>query len=195
MTKVESLRSQLAVSLLRLSDLQRRAERVARREANLPRVVDELERALHELQIACDELRQQNDELLAARAVADAERSRWKTMFEAAPLPYVLTDTDGIIRAANEAASGQLAISRRFLVGRPLSMFVDGGRASFVEFVRQFHAGTEPAAITFNLRPREHAPAPVTADVQPFPLPEGGPGLWWVFRKEARGRRPEAREA
>jgi PAS domain S-box-containing protein len=185
MTRVETLRSQLAVSLLRLADLQRRAERVAAREAHFPRVVDELERALHELQTALEELRTQNEELDRARGAADVERQRWKTMFDAAPLAYVLTDVEGTIHLANETASERLAISRRFLIGKPLSMFVDGGRAEFMQFVRDaLNGGGATGSISFALRPREHAPTHVTADVHPFPLPDGSPGLWWVLRGE-----------
>ena len=185
MTRAETLRGQLANSLLRLADLQRRAERVSSRETILPRAFDELHRSLSELEIAVEELREQNTRLEHIRREAEHERERWQALFDRAPLPYLLTDESGVIRSVNDAGAALLAITRRFLVGKPMIFFVDGGRAEFLDEVTRAARSEEPLAIAFALRPREHAPFTVTATVHRFPLPDGARGLWWIFEAKS----------
>jgi PAS domain S-box-containing protein len=181
LTRVETLRGQLASSLLRLTELQRRAERAASREAVLPRAFDELQRSLSELETAVEELRDQNTRLEAARIEAEQERERWQALFERAPLPYLLTDEQGTIRNVNDAGASLLAISRRFLVGKGIAMFVDSRRIEFLNELAAMATSDTPVSIKFVLRPRERAPQAVTAVLHRFKLPEGGSGLWWVF--------------
>lgn len=185
MTRVETLRGQLASSLLRLTELQRRAERAANRDPVLPRAFDELQRSLTELETAVEELREQNTRLESARLEAEHERKRWEALFELAPLPYVLTDDRGIIKFVNEAAAAILAISRRFLVGKPITYFVDGERASLLSEVARVAAGNEPATIEFTMRPRERAPRPARVTLRRFALPDRSTGLWWILQQDS----------
>lgn len=182
MTRVDTLRGQLATSLVRMTELQQRAESTASRDPTLPRAFDELQRALAELETAVDELREQNSRLQAARDEAEMERSRWEAMFDAAPLPYLLTDRQAIIRNVNDAGAALLAMTRRFLVGKPLALFVDGGRAEFLSQVSNASTSDTPASVACMLRPRERAPFLASASVHRFPLPDGQPGLWWIFK-------------
>jgi len=90
----------------------------------LPVAFKELGTASEELQVAVEELQQQNDELIAARAALEAERQRYQDLFEFAPGAYLVTDALGTIREANRAAATLFNVDQRFLVGKPLIIFV-----------------------------------------------------------------------
>ncbi len=181
MTRVESLRGQLASSLIRFAALQRRAGRLATPEGLLPHTLDELQRSLSELEVAVQELRDQSARLEAAQREAEEERGRSQVLFERAPTPYILTDDTGTIRDVNDAGASLLAISRKFLVGKTITVFVDGRRVEFLEDVARAVTADQPVTITFTLRPRERAPQPASAILHRFTLPDGTCGLWWVF--------------
>jgi len=84
----------------------------------------ELGTASEELQVACEELRQQNEALLAAREQVEAERQRYQDLFEFAPGAYLVTDPEGVIQEANQAATRLFQIDQRFLIGKPIANFV-----------------------------------------------------------------------
>jgi two-component system, NarL family, sensor histidine kinase UhpB len=88
------------------------------------RVFAELQNALEELQVAQEELRLQNEELAGARQITEAERQRYQELFDFAPDGYLVTDTAGVIQEANRAAATLLAVEQRWLVGKPLGIFV-----------------------------------------------------------------------
>lgn len=90
----------------------------------LPRFLMELGNASEEMQIAVEELQKQNEALAAARYAAEAESQRYQELFEFVPDAYWLTNIYGTIQEANRAAGSLLNISPRFLVGKPLSVFV-----------------------------------------------------------------------
>src|SRR4051812_23094993 len=76
-----------------------------RRASGAVVVTPELEQAYEELAVANEELRAQYEELLATRAIVEGEREMYRALFETAPVPYVITDTQGTITAANAAAA------------------------------------------------------------------------------------------
>lgn len=84
----------------------------------------ELGTASEELQVACEELRQQNEVLAAAREQIEAERQRYQDLFELAPDAYLVTDPEGVIQEANQAATQLFQIAQRFLIGKPIVSFV-----------------------------------------------------------------------
>lgn len=91
-----------------------------------------LQTALAELEVAKEELRQQNEqlqqhnqELVAAQAAADAERQRYQDLFEFAPDGYLVIDIDGKIEEANQAVATLLNVRQKYLIGKPLVVFVD----------------------------------------------------------------------
>jgi PAS domain S-box-containing protein len=90
----------------------------------LPVAFKELGIASEELQVAVEELQVQNQELADARAAVETERQRYQDLFEFAPDGYLLTDAAGTIREANRAAAKLLNVEQRFLVGKPLVIFV-----------------------------------------------------------------------
>lgn len=93
-----------------------------------PRLVvdclEELRVALAELHDAEEKLRAQNDALLAAQHVIEAERQRYRTLFEFAPDSYFITDLQGTVQEANRAAADLLQVNKADLIGKPLVSFV-----------------------------------------------------------------------
>lgn len=90
----------------------------------LKEAFEELNTALEELEVAYDQLCQKNEELAIARLAVEVERQRYQDLFECAPDGYLVTDTNGIIQEANQAAARLLNVQRHFLVGKPLLIFI-----------------------------------------------------------------------
>jgi PAS domain S-box-containing protein len=74
---------------------------------------------------ADEDLRVQNQQLLSSRDALQRERQKYFELFELAPDAYFITDTHGVIREANLAASQLLGVPSQFLVGKRLPNFFD----------------------------------------------------------------------
>jgi PAS domain S-box-containing protein len=104
----------------------------ATRRAHIPMALPEGEAPLQgippeavvELELAREELRSQNEELNRARLALEQQRQRYHELFDLAPDMYLLTDRHGTILEANRAAFNVLGINARFLVGKPLAVYV-----------------------------------------------------------------------
>lgn len=90
----------------------------------LSEALEELGASLEELRVSQEVLHQQNQELLEAHMSLEAERKRYRELFEFAPDGYLLTDTNGKIQEANHAASVLLNLPQKNLIGKPLSRFI-----------------------------------------------------------------------
>lgn len=90
----------------------------------LPLAFKELGVASEELQVVVEELQQQNEQLAAARAAAEVEYQRYQELFDEIPSAYLVTDPVGIIQEANRAAAKLLKVEQRFLIGKPLIVFI-----------------------------------------------------------------------
>ncbi|MDZ8222306.1 PAS domain S-box protein [Nostoc sp. ChiVER01] len=97
---------------------------VESQSAEIMQVNQELQLALEELQVVEEELREQNEELSIARELVELERQRYQDLFEFAPDGYLVTDTAGIIQEANQAAAILLAVRQKYLVNKPLGLFI-----------------------------------------------------------------------
>jgi PAS domain-containing protein len=122
--------------------------------------------------------------------VSDAATRRYRLLFERAPLPYVVTDFDGTIRATNRAAAVLLKRPSELLAGKPLGGFVPlERRAEFRETLAglPLHDGLRDWRLT--LLP--HAGAPIDVALHAAVLDgawEGGDTIFWIIRP--RRRRP-----
>ncbi|HEY9747313.1 MAG TPA: ATP-binding protein [Allocoleopsis sp.] len=93
---------------------------------------EQLATTLEELQVAQEELWQQNEELQITQALINQERQRYQELFEFAPDSYIVTDTNGLIQEANQAAIALFQVSKVFLLYKPLAVFVaEAERAAF----------------------------------------------------------------
>jgi PAS domain S-box-containing protein len=100
------------------------------RQSDLPhqelaiKLIGELSSALEELQSTTVEVFEQNEELKSSRLALEEERCRYKELFEFAPDGYLITDMEGIILDANNAAIDLFNESKSFLIGKPLGLFI-----------------------------------------------------------------------
>jgi PAS domain S-box-containing protein len=85
---------------------------------------EELEQTLEELQIIEEELRQQNKQLATAGEITESERRRYQDVFEFTPDGFLVTDKLGVIQEANHAASSLLCLHQKYLVGKPITIFL-----------------------------------------------------------------------
>jgi PAS domain S-box-containing protein len=90
----------------------------------LSEALEELGTSLEELRMSQEVLHQQNQELLEAHAALEVERQRYQELFEFAPDGYLITDLSGNIQKANHAASLLFKVPQKYLIGKPLTVFV-----------------------------------------------------------------------
>jgi two-component system cell cycle sensor histidine kinase/response regulator CckA len=124
-----------------------------------------LQRTLEEVELAERELAQQNEELIAAREALEVERHRYRELFELAPDGYVISNAQGIVEEANQAAAALLHTSSIALRGKPLAVFVAApGRQAFRSLLREVAtAGRRVQNYELQLMPRPAAPAPASS--------------------------------
>src|SRR6202023_2677615 len=120
-----------------------------------------LQRTLEEVELAERELAQQNEELIAAREALEVERHRYRELFELAPDGYVISNAQGIVEEANQAAAALLNTSEIALRGKPLAVFVASpGRQAFRSLLREVAtAGRRVQNYELQLVPRPTAAA------------------------------------
>jgi PAS domain S-box-containing protein len=80
-----------------------------------------LEKKFDELRSTQEVLRAQNEELVSSRQALELERSRYRELFDSAPVGYILTSQQGIIQKVNLTAANLLHETPEFLVGLPLA--------------------------------------------------------------------------
>jgi PAS domain S-box-containing protein len=81
---------------------------------------------------AVEDLSLQNQQLRSSREALERERQKYFELFELAPDAYFITDTHGVIREANVAASQLLAVPAQFLIGKRLpNYFEDTARKAY----------------------------------------------------------------
>jgi PAS domain S-box-containing protein len=112
-------------------DLNRLRSRVASSLSNTPsfpvlppEVLEDLHVAFEELEVSHEELRAQADSLLEVSTALERERQRYQELFEFAPDGYLITDLDGAIREANNAAARLFDVDVMALTGKPLAVFI-----------------------------------------------------------------------
>jgi signal transduction histidine kinase len=133
-------------------------------DAHATRVIHELELTYEELSVAEEELRAQNEDLIVARSALDAERLRYRELFEQAPIPYVITDNMGTIRRANLAAGSLLRCRIEFLRNKPLTVFTRGAsRRRLRELLGSLSGDDDHVTLRFNLVARGKKVVPVEA--------------------------------
>ena len=121
----------------------------------LPLTFKELGIASEELQTAIEELTIQNEELIIAQSAVSAERQRYEDLFQCAPDGYLVTNELGVIEEANRAAAELLNVSQRFLVGKPLIVFVaEQERQMFHRQLTLMQQVQRDRQITLQLLPR-----------------------------------------
>ncbi|MBW4678876.1 MAG: PAS domain S-box protein [Microcoleus vaginatus WJT46-NPBG5] len=157
-------------------------------------VLEQVNVSLEELRVAREELSHQNEQLSVTREQLERERQRYKELFEFAPDAYLVTDENGTIREANYTAAALLNVSQRFLVGKPLSIFVpEEERRDFRLRINQLRIGELERLREWELRmqPRKGESFEAAITVSAVWNPEGF-NLRWMLRDITRRKKVEA---
>lgn len=124
---VQTIHSQIAAlhrQIMQLPQAQEQEEKVAE-------VMDAIAASLDNLQL----IHEQMQTLLEARDVVEeqlikyneslvAKHQLYYDLFQFAPDGYLLTDSNGLILEANQAAATLLNVLQKYLIGKPLAIFV-----------------------------------------------------------------------
>src|SRR5262245_34413944 len=151
-----------------IEELQASKDSTPRRSADAMRsALRELNDVLDELSTATEQLQTAMEDVVVARHQASAFEERYHQFQEALPLPCILTNEGGCVDEANGLASDLLNVAQRYLVGKPLLLFLPERDHYFqmVEDARE--RGWTRGQLT--LRPREQKPRSVTVGVSTLP--------------------------
>ncbi|HJU90192.1 MAG TPA: PAS domain-containing protein [Gemmatimonadaceae bacterium] len=178
---------------------QRLAARAGRADEQSPtdparaELVHEVDQLMEELNVAHEELRQQNEELESARDALEAERSRYYELFDLAPDAYIVTDHHGVILEANRAASALLRVPSEYLVGKPLTLYVEEGtRREFLSLLDALCGAMSSGERALIISPRRGAPVHVAVTVSVIRAASTAPrALRWLIRDVTDRRRIE----
>ncbi|CAM3384017.1 putative bifunctional diguanylate cyclase/phosphodiesterase [Halomonas lysinitropha] len=134
-------------------------------------LVSELELHQEELRIQNEELQQARDRLEIAREIA---QTRYRDLFERAPMGYLLLDAKGCIQEANRAANALFAPGTD-LVGHDLFAFVAADSQDALHLHRRALATKETSqAVDLTLAGDENAPRMVRMESVVEPAAESG---------------------
>ncbi len=167
-------------------------------QAPLDEAIESLSLVLEELEVAGEELVQQNDELAAAYGLLEVERQRYRELFEFAPDGYLVTDGQGLIQEANQAAINLLQFDLKFVLGKPLTIYVEeNDRRAFRARLNRLNSGLVDHVDDWEiwLQPRHGASFPASITVSR--VPNGASnllGLRWLFRDISKRVQAEAAE-
>ena len=148
-----------------------------------PEDIDELSAAVEQLRLAEIELRQQNVELAEAGDQLEAERVRYRDLFDMAPDAYLITNAQGVICEANKASGALLRMERKFLIGTPLQVFISADERQAFR-AKVLHANiNHQTEWRLKIQPRDGDTIHVAAAVVPIAEPRGRwLGLRWSLR-------------
>jgi hypothetical protein len=141
--------------------------------------------SLEELKVAEEEMLHQQMEILTTKAESDRNITYWRTLFDLAPVPLLLTTSDGVIRASNHAMATLATRDVYHLEGKPLVAMV--GSHMRADFRSQLHRVLEAGGVTawnLTLDRKTRGPVDVVAAVQVVPSAlTGTMALYWTFRE------------
>lgn len=140
----------------RLHKLFRDAGISSSKSQMLAEALKELGVISEELQVAVDELMIQNEELAATRMRIQAERQRYENLFDFTLDAQLVTDLDGTILEANRAACNLFSIPHKFLVGKPLTVFIfESDRWTFRGELNKLQHQDRIKEIEIRIQPRQ----------------------------------------
>jgi PAS domain-containing protein len=175
------VRNQIPKARLRLSRLRDRSSSFSPLESRVvSAVLEELEEALHELELTCEHSQTLLERCAAAEAALELANRRHLALFSGAPVPYVMTDLQGVILEVNTVAAELLHVSPRWLRNKPLDLYVEE-RGLFAQILARQSDSRACEPLELTIRPRERARIAVVARVKRFEGASGDPELWWVF--------------
>ena len=135
----------------------------------------------------------QYKELLASRGAIDRERQKYFELFEFAPDACFLTDSHGIIREANVAASQLLGVPAQSLAGKTLPGFFDEpARKAYRHQLDQLRESERSDDWEIQIRPRNGPPAEVSVSIARMTPRNKSLGTYrWVVRDISKRKQAE----
>ena len=148
--------------------------------------------AYEELSVAEEELRAQAEAITEARHEIEIERNRYRTLFEFAPDPYLVTDSNGTIEQANTAAAEFLGVPSALLIGKLMINFVDlRTRPEFRSHIRSLGASRRDRMLV-DLAVRDGRVVPVEMTAAAIPTHTERPQCYcWLLRDMSSRRDSE----
>jgi PAS domain S-box-containing protein len=134
----------------------------------------------------------QNGELSGGDGQLRRRLDRYRSLFEEAPVAYLITDRSGVVTDANRRAAALLGADPGSLLGRPLATFVgDGDRAGLRDRLRRLD-GHDAHTWELRIQPLQGRPRPVAVAVEALSDGEDGTSgeLRWVLREVEPGAGP-----
>ena len=174
-----------------------RGRESARYEASSGETLEEshehLLAAYESLSIAEEELRAQHGAILDTQRQLEVQRSRYRTLFDLAPDPYVVTDESATIEEANGAAGELFGLPPALLVGKPFASFVDlDERRQFRTRLLAFLASDSVDSWTIDAKVRDGKPVTVEATVSVLEhKSDGRKSLCWMLHDTTARRETE----
>jgi len=186
--KTRTLKDQIGDARVRLDSILRSSEHAGSEEELLRQSIEVLQASLEELHVADEDLREKSDQLTLAFQQLDAERDRYRELFESAPHAYVVTDRTGVIVEVNRAAELLFEVPRHFLTGKTLTLFVKGEhRRSFRDRMSKGESG----AWQSHFESRSGRNYPVSIALVSVSDPRGAVQLRWTIRDISEQLRTE----
>lgn len=106
---------------------ERLAERRHQAEQSTPQTSTADEGLIHDLQVHQIELEMQNEELQRIQEQLHESLEKYSDLYDFAPVGYITSCRDGLIREANLTFSSQLDSERARLIDTPLWLYTDSG--------------------------------------------------------------------
>lgn len=177
----------------KIETIQQRLEIFWQDARELPELPDNLSVALEEVSVTLEELHRQQEELIAVRQQLELERQHYQELFEFAPDAYLVTTTSGVIQDANHAAISLLNLGKKFIVGKPLSVFVaKTDRKTFRTQLSQLPKMPQLKSWEVHLKPRKGEPFPATIRTSQISDQKGNLVGWrWLIRDMTEYKRVE----
>jgi PAS domain S-box-containing protein len=170
----ETFAERLHDAQARLHDLRLRYPEASRVPASagdggdsVMETLQELDESVSELAAAQADLRTHIAQLKDARRELRDQRRRYRTLFFSAPAAYFVTTVEGVVRDANQQAGALLNIRPRFLIGKPLVLYIAASqRRAFHERLSLLaKSGDSAYEWPLAMRPRGGKPLEASATV------------------------------
>ncbi len=141
-------------------DLRKQAEKLLASRGDLPELkvesLEDAQRLITELQVHQIELEMQNDELRKMQELLEVERGKYADLYNFAPVAYFIFDDRDIILDLNLAAAELIGSERKYLVGHPLTAYVNPESIQvFVEHRRKALERSHPQTCELTIRRRD----------------------------------------
>ncbi|MDZ8239804.1 MAG: EAL domain-containing protein [Nostoc sp. ChiQUE01a] len=160
-----------------IKKLRSQVQKLVQRSVTQPNLEQEIiTETFEELHTTVEELLIVSQELELRQAALDKERQRYQDLFEFAPDAYLVTNTTGTIQEANHAAASLLHVRQKYLVGKPLILFI--AQQDRQVFSSQMNNLQQLLNWETNLQPRGEKPFPASVKLSAV-YDEKGEQIGW----------------